>query len=218
MTKVLVSAAALAFFSGSALAADLPAFEPAPIVAPLPAFSWTGFYAGVDAGWAWGEAELNIGNPDDEEFDVDGWLAGGFIGYNRQFSSLVVGIEADLEATGIDGDGSDPILGDFDADVGLQGSVRGRLGFAAGRLLPYVTGGIAAAGVDASSDARGSDDSVEWGWTAGAGADLAVTDRVFIRGEYRYSDLSDFDNDDGPAELQDLRTHAVRLGVGILFH
>jgi len=218
MSKILVSAAALLLLGGAALAADLPAYEPAPTIAPPPAFSWTGFYAGLDAGWAWGDAELAIGNPDDEEFDVDGWLVGAFAGYNYQFSSLVIGLEADIEGTGIDGDGSDDDLGDFDADVNVHGSLRGRLGYAAGRFLPYVTGGLAAASVDADSDARGDDSSTEWGWTVGVGADVAVTDRVFVRGEYRYSDFADFDNDDDSAEIQDLRTHAVRVGVGVKFN
>jgi len=218
MTRIFVSAAALLLLGGGAIAADLPAYEPAPTVASLPAFSWTGFYAGLDAGWAWGDAELAIGNPDDEEFNVDGWLAGGFVGYNHQFSSLVVGLEADIEGTGIDGGDNDDDLGDFGADVNVQGSIRGRLGYAAGRFLPYVTGGLAAASVDADSDARGGDSSTEWGWTAGVGADVAVTDRVFVRGEYRYSDFADFDNDDDAAEIQDLRTHAVRVGVGVKFN
>jgi hypothetical protein len=39
-----------------------------------------------------------------------------------------------------------------------------------------------------------------------------VTDKFFVRGEYRYTNLSDFDNDDDDNELQDIGAHAVRLG------
>ena len=44
----------LAFSAASA--ADLPqAPPPAPIIAAAPIFTWTGFYAGVNAGWGWRE-------------------------------------------------------------------------------------------------------------------------------------------------------------------
>jgi opacity protein-like surface antigen len=38
-----------------------------------------------------------------------------------------------------------------------------------------------------------------------------------VRGEYRYTNLSDFDNDDDAGEVQDLTSHTVRVGVGVLF-
>jgi outer membrane immunogenic protein len=231
MKMFLVSTTALALLGGAAAAADLPAFEPAPVMAPVPAgFTWTGPYVGLAAGYAWGDAEINEFDGDnDEEFDVNGWLAGGFVGYNYQFpSALVLGIEADLEWTGIDGDGSDGDDDDddddgFSADVNWQGSLRARLGYAFDRALIYATGGLAAADVDGEfSDGDDDDDddssgNTEWGWTLGAGVDFAVTDNVFVRGEYRYTNLSDFDNDDDAAEIQDLTSHTVRVGVGVLF-
>lgn len=243
MKKLLLSTAALALLGGAAAAADLPAFEPAPVVAPVPqAFTWTGPYAGLAAGYAWGEAEVNDfeGDDDDddgdEEFDADGWLVGGFVGYNYQFpSALVIGIEADLDWTGIDGDDNgdgdngdddddDDDDGHFNADLDWEGSLRARLGYGFDRALLYATGGIALAGIDAHSDGDGDDDdddndgdNTEWGWTLGAGVDFAVTDNVFVRGEYRFTNYSDFNNEDDEGEAQDFRTHAVRLGVGVLF-
>jgi outer membrane immunogenic protein len=109
------------------------------------------------------------------------------------------------------------VLGDFEAEVDLQGSVRGRLGYAWGRALPYLTAGFVAADVEGDSDAFGSEDDMEFGWAAGAGVDFAVTDSIFVRGEYRYTDLSDIDNDDDLGEVQDLQSHSARLGVGVLF-
>ena len=58
---------------------------------------------------------------------------------------------------------------------------------------------------------------MEWGWTAGASFELAVTDRLYVRGEYRFTDLGDFDNDDDIGEVEDLRTHAVRAAAGFRF-
>ena len=242
MKKLLVSTAALALLSGAAAAADLPAFEPAPVIAPVPqVFSWTGPYAGLAAGYAWGHAEVNDFDGDDdddddgdEEFDADGWLVGGFVGYNYQFpSALVIGIEADLDWTGIDGDGDsgddddddDDDDNHFNADLDWQGSLRGRVGYGFDRALLYATGGLALASIDThgngddddDDDDDGDGDSTEWGWTLGAGVDFAVTDNVFVRGEYRYTNYSDIENEDDRFEAQDFDTHAVRVGVGVLF-
>src|ERR1019366_5528461 len=48
-------AIALALSAGSALAADLPSRKEAPVyVPPPPPPLWTGFYAGLNAGYGWG--------------------------------------------------------------------------------------------------------------------------------------------------------------------
>ena len=54
-------AIALALSAGSALAADLPSRKEAPVyVPPPPPPLWTGFYAGLNAGYGWG-ATSNAG-------------------------------------------------------------------------------------------------------------------------------------------------------------
>ena len=232
MAKYLVSVAALALFSTGALAADLPSYEAPPVVAPVPEdFSWTGFYAGLQAGYAWGDLEANtiVGNNEDEEFDAEGVVGGIFLGFNYGLTdSFVIGLEGDFEGTGIDTDEDDEDgPEDFEADVNWQGSIRGRLGFTADRFMFYGTGGIAFADFDTNYDdgvAGGPDDDdedgeTEMGWTAGAGVDYAFTDNIFVRGEYRYADYADFDDDEDDAigEVQDLETHTIRAGVGFKF-
>ena len=230
MAKFLMTTAAVALLATGAVAADLPAYEPPPapeVVAPVPSdFSWTGFYGGLQAGYSWGDLESNVvvGNDADEEFEAEGFVGGAFLGFNFGLTdSVVVGIEGDFEGTGIDTDDDDdeaPAV-DFNADVNWQGSIRGRLGFAADRFMFYGTGGIAFADFDTEfgPDEDDDDGETEIGWTAGAGVDFAVTDNVFVRGEYRYADFADFNDDEPDAlgEVQDLESHTIRAGVGFKF-
>jgi outer membrane immunogenic protein len=232
MAKLLLSAAALALFATGAVAADLPSYEAPPVVAPVPDdFSWTGFYAGLQAGYSFGDLESNVvvGNNEDEEFDAEGIVGGIFLGYNFGFTdAFVVGIEGDFEGTGIetddDDDDGDEIDVGYDASVNWQGSIRGRAGIAIDRLLVYGTGGLAFADFDTNYDDGGNDDddddgNTELGWTVGAGVDYAFTDNIFVRGEYRYADYADFedDEDDDLGDIQDLQSHTIRAGVGFKF-
>lgn len=53
MKKLLLSAASLALMTNAAVAADLPARKAEPLLPPPPPM-WTGFYAGLNAGYGWG--------------------------------------------------------------------------------------------------------------------------------------------------------------------
>src|ERR1700731_1666973 len=122
--SLLASASALVL-TRAAFAADL---APPPVyLPPPPVFTWTGFYAGLNAGYTFGGSN---------SVDVDtvpafaapatfgaiatdlatataasatgvlpghneGFIGGGQVGYNLQFAnSFVVGIEADIQGTG----------------------------------------------------------------------------------------------------------------------
>jgi outer membrane immunogenic protein len=127
MKKILFSGAALlTVISGSAMAADLgrPA-APAPVYtkAPMmPAYSWTGAYIGLNAGYAWGDSEAAtstifspagyfaatsvpaIATAGAQTINPNGFTGGGQIGYNWQASSAaVLGLEADIEYFGLKG-------------------------------------------------------------------------------------------------------------------
>jgi opacity protein-like surface antigen len=58
MKKLLLSTAAVALMSTAAVAADLPIYEAAPMVAPVPqASDWTGAYIGVHGGYGFGNVD-----------------------------------------------------------------------------------------------------------------------------------------------------------------
>ncbi|WP_311275726.1 outer membrane beta-barrel protein [Methylobacterium sp. WCS2018Hpa-22] len=109
--------------TGTAAAADLPRrAAPPPVFVPLPSFSWTGFYAGVQAGYGFTDRQtvrtaatsVNGSNADlfIERAGIaslssrqEGFVAGGQAGYNYQFTpgaGLVLGIETDIAYTDLD--------------------------------------------------------------------------------------------------------------------
>src|SRR4051794_961869 len=59
MKKFLLSSVALLGFTAGAMAADLPRRAAPPIYAPVPVFTWTGFYVGVNAGYGWSNNDDN---------------------------------------------------------------------------------------------------------------------------------------------------------------
>ncbi|MCJ2097959.1 porin family protein, partial [Methylobacterium sp. E-046] len=53
MTKLLTSLAAFTALTAAASAADLPRrAAPPPVFTPVPVFTWTGAYFGINAGYA----------------------------------------------------------------------------------------------------------------------------------------------------------------------
>jgi outer membrane immunogenic protein len=214
---LLLASALLATIGTVGFAADLPS-EPVPVLPPPVVFTWTGPYLGIAGGGAWGRSEIHIpGAISDSDLDPAGWMVGIFGGYNWQNpSSWVYGVEADIEWADIQNDGSDGGV-DIRTTLNWDASFRGRVGYAWDRALLYTTAGFAFAGLEGNVSPGPAADSTEWGWTAGVGADYAFTDSFFGRLEYRYTDLSDFDNEDDPGEVQDFRTHAIRAGLGWKF-
>ncbi len=220
---------------GAAQAADLTTTA-APQAETVPSFSWTGLYFGAHAGHAWSDF---TSEPTDVYggVDLDGFFGGGQAGFNYQFDNrLVLGIEADLSFLHRD-DAIDQGFGDEDGRVEFGyrtridnfGTVRGRVGYAAGRVLPYVTGGLAWADAEMSfrqtltvggtvfRDASATDKQTFTGWTLGAGLEYAVTNNLTARIEYLHADLGSRTFDIGSPNRADLSFDTVRLGLNYKF-
>jgi outer membrane immunogenic protein len=157
-------------------AAKKPIYKaPPPAAAPLysaAAADWTGFYLGINGGVGWRKTG-GLSN--------SGALFGGTIGYNFQTGPTVFGVEADLDWSGV-------------GDQRYLGTVRGRLGFAAEKIMPYLTGGLAFSGDNGAGNT---------GWTLGAGFESRVNQALSIKAEYLYAELS----------RGDVRENILRLGL-----
>jgi outer membrane immunogenic protein len=172
--KKLVCAIAFAGLIGApAFAADMAVKGPA-APAPAPVYNWTGWYVGVNAGASMGNAntDFNVspvfingvgpftsGHGFSDRSYPDGFIGGGQIGYNWQYSPLiVVGLEADIQGalerdnpnlthsfSDISGLVSTTVGTNYTTQIDWFGTVRGRLGYVwgNGEVLSYVTGGLA---------------------------------------------------------------------------
>jgi outer membrane immunogenic protein len=209
---------------------------------PAPFTSWTGFYAGINGGGAWGDSNELIfvdGNSaitgDAGRFRNGGGFGGGQIGYNWQgvwHPLLVLGVEADIQGAGI----SDHFVRSasyygtttFDGkqDVGFFGTVRGRIGYTSGNVLVYGTGGFAYGGVNtrfqltnAAFTNNISSNATRTGFAVGGGLEYKITPEWSIKAEYQFIDLGDekLTNaaSDGTADGTKVDTsfHTVRAGI-----
>ncbi|NNU80969.1 porin family protein [Halovulum dunhuangense] len=181
MKRILILTASTIGLAAPAMAgnlapapADTPVMAPAPVAAPAPMGSdWTGFYAGGNLGYGFGEATPGG--------DLDGVIGGLQAGYNYDLGNFVLGAEADLSLADLQVEGS--------ADqIDTIARLKGRAGYDAGRTLFYLTGGAAYADGDV-----GGASASDWGWVAGAGMDIMLTDRWVGGVEYLYHKFDDFD-------------------------
>jgi outer membrane immunogenic protein len=237
MKSTLLAAVTLVALGTPAFAADLGRFR-SPAISPL--YDWSGSYVGLQAGYSRDHqdyAERGYGDLEGENYythdSVSAFVGGGHAGYNFQRGRLVYGIEGDLEYDAarntVEYQNDD---WGYEAKMGLQGSARLRLGYAFDHLLVYGTAGLAVGefsfksicdwcGLFSESGATesGSMHQTRVGWTAGAGLQYALNDRLSVRTEYRYTDfgsqtedVSEF-WDDPYRDTFSLTSHSVRLGV-----
>ncbi len=233
-----------ASWSSCAIAADLGPYSPPPRYEPAyePArdmpFGWQGPYMGINAGYGWGNSEpATITGPgasgSSGSVNLDGWFGGAQVGYNAQFNALVLGLEADIQATDI-GDatsgaipGGGNFVGQTNVDLDWFSTVRGRVGYAAGPTLLYFTGGLAFADVGYSTSGTNgvtsyavSSDSIETGYTLGGGLEWAFAPDWSLKSEYLYVDLGDQTlTSPGGAfrSSTDVDFHTVRVGLNYQF-
>jgi outer membrane immunogenic protein len=210
MKKLALAAAAIfTLFTGAASAADM-AVKGRPVVAPVPVFSWTGFYIGIHGGGAWFDKDwdapltpINIaggcpGCPRPVGSHTgSSWLAGAQAGVNYQTGMWVLGAEVDGSWTDLRGsslNGLTAVLTNNSKTDALA-TFAGRLGIASGPTLFYVKGGAALAddsfftSLTATGQTIQATDSTRWGWMVGVGVEYAFANNWSVKAEYNHMDF-----------------------------
>lgn len=194
-----------------------------------------GVYAGMTksaADWTGVDDDFQFSSANiDDTVSASGGDFGGFIGLNWQNDQLVLGLEASYGAATADGtdqlDGAEGL--DLSTEMKSIGSVRARVGYAAGQSLIYVTGGLAMGKNTQTWDEDGSEQlnigpvelETNSGWVAGGGIEYAVTENISVRAEGLYYD---FGSKSGTASgLEETDTFKVKQTatsalIGIAYH
>jgi outer membrane immunogenic protein len=208
---------AIAAMATPASAADLPArpYAKAPAYAPQ-AYNWSGFYVGVNGGYGFGTSSFT----DSNNFDVNGGLVGGTVGYNWQVNQGVFGLEGDGDWSDIKGTTTTGCPGCETRNDWLA-TFRGRVGYAFDRVLPYATGGLAAGDIKATTPGFTGIDDDRIGWTVGGGVEFSIAGPWTAKLEYLYVDLGKADcglscGGFTPDNV-DLKENIVRGGVNYKF-
>jgi outer membrane immunogenic protein len=211
MKKYLLGTAALLAVAAAtpALSADLGMRYKAPPQVMEPVWTWTGFYAGINGGWGWGDSrwQLQPGVLNEGTHAVDGGTVGGQIGYNWQFGAFVVGLEA--QGNWADFRGSNvslvfPLVTNR-TNVDAFGLFTGKVGYAWNNFMVYAKGGAAVQSIDYNrfttigGVSLGTASETRWGGSAGVGAEWAFTPNWSAGVEYNHMFMGSRDITFAPA-------------------
>lgn len=220
MIKHFASAVLFAAMVSPAVAADMSMPYEAPVSS-----DWSGFYIGghIGGGKSIIDWTYDIGGTT-ADHEGDGIIGGAQVGYNFQSGAWVFGAEADISASGIEGDTACPNPAfTCSSEAQWLATVRGRVGYSFDNLLVYGTGGLGIGRFEMSTDngagVSGSTDKTDTGWVAGAGVEYAFSPRWSVKAEYMYYDFgsSTYEVDGGLDVNVDQRFHTGKIGVNFKF-
>lgn len=219
-----------------------------------PADIWSGACAGLSGGYSWGETDntgpITFNNwPAHNTRPVvmsgnfptrlSGHSLGVFAGYNFHIAGgLVAGVDASLEgrrntATGFSVPARAGVSMEGSSSLGYTGALRGRLGYAIGAHLPYVSAGVGIAEYEHKFDFSGAStypnhlgkvpqdlDSRERyvGFTIGFGMENMLMRNLVLRSDYRYSNYGSksFSIDGFDYDIR-LDSHDLSVGIAYKF-
>lgn len=186
------------------------------------AFAADAFYVGALIGHNSTDIEVS---EDWTPSSYDGFSASGadigvFAGYKKQIDdAFYVAGEVEYARSSADNEitaGADTLKTSKDSSYG----VAARLGYDMGQIAPYVRLGYTRAKFEQelSGTLTAKGDESKSGWSVGAGAEVAITDNLALRGEYVRTDYSKITATDGTNTITyDPTEHMTRVGIAYRF-
>ena len=186
---------------------EAPAPATRSLAIPVPV--WAGFYAGVNLGYGWATASDQLACTSATCIAMTSAPFGGvsavWLARRRAvrlqlarlagYSPLVLGIETDVQASSVYGQGSDAAGDFFHSRLEALGTVRGRVGYALDCTLLYFTGGLAwgtilnEANLGATSGADYYTNPTVTGYVLGGGVEYKFWRDLSVKVEYQYVNL-----------------------------
>jgi outer membrane immunogenic protein len=195
---LFAAAVAVGFGPGKARAQYAP--QPSPYI-------WNGAYVGLNAGVTGGADDISGGGSSDLSTSGGGTMTalgftGGAVGgYDWQIGGWVLGVEGDVSYLGLNGTqdltiANSSFVAEHDSfETSWLSTVRGRVGYAWGRWLLYMTGGVAVDDhkydgiIQVFGIANPSGDVIKVGWSAGIGTEWMFAPGWTTKIEYLHADL-----------------------------
>ena len=186
---------------------------------------WSGFYAGGNVGYGMAKTSADysiLGIPAFTAAEnLDGFIYGAQLGYNKQWGSFVLGIEADIQATAQKATTSRGCLTAVcgigltqtsDDQIAWLATLRGRAGIAHRNVFIYATAGLGFGEFKSSQTLTTTlglittpiDVGKKPAFVVGGGIETALNSRWSVKFEYLYFETPDF------------RTDYTLAGVGLI--
>lgn len=172
-----------------------------------PMQNWQGFYIGGNIGASqgtsnWRDTVPTIAGIAGSEFSMRGLgvTGGAQAGFNFQSGRFVYGIEGTISGSSLDNTrvlNLPPAVGTFKSGLNWLATGTARIGYTFGRSMLYAKAGVAVGEFENSFRLDGTagpfifpgGTSTHVGWTVGAGAERAISDRWALRYDISYADF-----------------------------
>ena len=183
---------------------------------------WAGAYFG-GLGGAAHQTVTTKGLGVSDNLDASGGFGGVYAGRNWMFGNVMLGIDGTTTLGDISGNGAQPGAPATHYQDYFDTDLRARAGYAFGRFLPYVAGGVVWSDSHQTDTTNGNfrDALSDFSGSVGLGVDYMASDRITLRAEYVHTNT--FTNvktllDSETCCSQSRSSDGFRLGVAYFLH
>jgi hypothetical protein len=183
---------------------------------------WSGAYFGVLAGGAH-QTITTKGLGVSPNLNASGGFGGLYTGHNWMFGNTMVGVEGATELSDIEGNGAQPGAPSTHYKDYFDSDLRGRVGYAFGRFMPFIAGGVgwneSAQTDNINGNYRGALN--QFSGLVGVGLDYMATERIALRAEYIHGENLGTINTHLDSETccsQSQSSDSFRVGLAFFFH